>query len=90
MSYKNIYTVFDRGPSTSDYEVVKMDRDFKVERIYKVGKSLFGCDGEWCSHRPTCRHRETAKIFVEQNLVNSRRALDFDKKRWIEQPKLEE
>jgi len=66
-----------------------MDRDFKVERIYHVGKSFFGCDGEWCAHRETCRHRQTAKIFVEQRLVNSRRAYDFDKSRWIEQPTLE-
>jgi len=93
MSYKHIYTVLSDG-DPNKWRVIKMDRDFDKEGEYNVNfvpspsGGFLTCDC-FASNKATCRHRQMVTLFNEQRLVNSRRAYDFDKKRWIAQPTLE-
>lgn len=84
MGKQNIYTVL--SGTTENWSVVKMDRDFEEVETYHISKHVSVCSC-YAGNKPTCRHRQLLAIFQDANAVDSRRAFDFDKNRWIDPPK---
>ena len=84
MGRMNIYTVL--SGNEANWSVVKMDRDWNQEDTYHVSKHVNVCSC-FAGNKTTCRHRELVEVFKRANAVDSRRAYDFDKDKWIDPPK---
>lgn len=84
MGKQNIYTVLTG--TTENWTVVKMDRDFEEEDTYYISKHVSVCSC-YAGSKATCRHRELLRIFQKEGAVDSRRAYDYDKNRWVDRPK---
>lgn len=84
MGRNNIYTVL--SGTNDNWNVVKMDRDFTVEDTYFVNKRVSVCSC-FAGNKPTCRHRQLVIKFENAKAIDSRRAYDFDKDKWIDPPK---
>lgn len=91
MARQHIYTVLStRDPDV--WSVVKMDRDHDVVETYEVKRITFVMHGEeksmlscscFASSKETCRHRQMLDIFQQASAIDSRRAYDFDRQKWI-------
>jgi len=84
MGRQNIYTVLTGTPE--NWAVTKMTRDWEVEDTYYVNKTVSVCSC-FAGSKPTCRHRQLVGIFQDANAIDSRRAYDFDRGKWIDPPK---
>jgi len=92
MARQHIYTVYRGGvptpPIERTYRVVKMEADFEPVETYEVSQSggYLHCTC-YAGNKPTCRHRAMVELYEKNNLVDSRRAYQFDKQRWVDMPK---
>lgn len=84
MARQHIYTVMSGTPE--NWDVIKMERDFEHVETYKVSKHVSVCSC-YAGSKSTCRHRELLKIFQQANAIDSRRAYDYDRDKWIDPPK---
>ncbi len=84
MGRQHIYTVL--SGTDMNWDVVKMERDFEPIETYHVSKHVSVCSC-YAGSKDTCRHRQLIGIFETAQAINSRRAYDFDKGKWIDPPK---
>lgn len=68
--------------SKTDYLVMKFDRDMNHEHTYSVSKSGRECDGEFCAHRPNCKHRKILAFFRQAGHIGDGYAIDWDTRVW--------
>jgi hypothetical protein len=84
MARQHIYTVM--SGNEMNWDVIKMERDFEHVETYHISKHVSVCSC-YAGSKPTCRHRELLSIFKMEDAIDSRRAYDYDKAKWIEPPK---
>jgi len=83
MARQHIYTVM--SGTTENWDVVKMERDFEHVETYRISKHVNVCSC-FAGNKPTCRHRLLLAMYLKEDAIDSRRAYDFDKDKWIDPP----
>lgn len=88
MSYKDWYTL--NTLPTGDFQCVAMDKDLNYQKEYII--SMNGGTAGNCSciaGHTWCRHKKMLVLFQQRQLVGSRTYYNFDKEKWLTQPKME-
>lgn len=87
MARKDWYTVKVR--STKDgYDVLKVNEDFKHTGTYQVDANIVACTC-FAGNKSTCRHRDMVKMYATNQLLDSGRYYNFDKRVFYEPPAME-
>ncbi len=63
--------------------VVKFSDDLEVESVYHLrrNRGRFSCEC-FAANRPSCRHREMIKVFIETSGIDTGRFYDWDHGKW--------
>lgn len=83
MASKDVYTVSQLGLV---FEVKKFDEDFNYLQTYHATEMGQNDANMICScpagSKPTCRHRQMARIFEAEEKLGTGEFYHFDKKKW--------